>query len=471
MQNVQKLYFAVKSLHQAVGFVDEKAFKQYGAYAITNLILEYLREKGVFVSGNSGVTLRSIRQAKNFAEWRQDIFLLKVSRELTAPPISAFLMSELQGNKVSFFVFRRVARSRLIGFFVRRLVGKTVGWVAPYAFKYWMKKIEGPKDGGEDARRIGSMIISAAVLSNCYLNLDYTLLTSVLPGVLAAMESQATRSLIEHIFTNANIPKMLSRTLLGFAADIEEAILNVVLTEFLDPVALNENVLRWTGINFNLQNLNFAASLTAVAAYAQETVRLHAPMIVENALRVVVEPLAASIAEFAADLCNTFLGVGARELPSRALKRPSGVHAALVKYYLETSRVMDSEGQKYVYEAFVTAFTPAVLKTMNPRREAESAFEGKSPMERILLNSVLAPFEGIIHPSDFRFWGPQWQIETKEYRMQFYSAVQAATYDLTGNLQLQALVFGKKVSFSFFVESMSKDDPEKTKIEKVAEER
>lgn len=47
---------------------------------LTDLLVGYLRDKGVYVAGNSAITLRSIRQAKTFAEWRQDILLLKVSR-------------------------------------------------------------------------------------------------------------------------------------------------------------------------------------------------------------------------------------------------------------------------------------------------------------------------------------------------------------------------------------------------------
>ncbi|CDI84857.1 hypothetical protein, conserved [Eimeria praecox] len=462
IQAVKRLYYAIKTLHQAVEFVDDKAFKSYGAYAITNLIVGYLREKGIFVAGNSGVTLRSIRQAKSFTEWRQDIFLLKVSRELTGPPISPFLVSELKGKKIGAILFRRIARGRLISLLIRSLVRKTVGWVSPYALRYWMSKL-GPKDGNEDSRRIGSMLVSAAVMTNCYLNLDYTVLTSVLPAVLGVMESQATRSLVEHIFANANIPRILSRTLLGFAADIEDAVLNVVLTDFLDPKSLNDNVLRWTGVNFNLQNLNFATSLATIASYAQQSVRRHAPMMVENALRVVVEPLANALSDFASDLSNTFLSVGAKELPSRALSRPPTVHAELVKYYLEASRVMDSEGQKYVYEAFVTAFNDQVLGALNPLKTV-SARAGRSPMEKIIFNTAMAPFEGVAKPSMFTLWGQQWQLETKDYRMQFYTPVQSATYGLLGCLKLQAVICGSKVTLSFFVESMSKDDPSARKI-------
>ncbi|CDJ58151.1 hypothetical protein, conserved [Eimeria maxima] len=277
------------------------------------------------------------------------------------------------------------------------------------------------------------------------------------------MESQATRSLVEHIFANANIPRILSRTLLGFAADIEDAVLNVVLNEYLDPNSLNDNIVRWTGVNINLQNLNFATSLSSIASYTQQNVRLHVPMMVENALRVVVEPLTQALSEFAADLSNTLLAVGAKELPSRALARPRTVHAELVKYYLEKSRVLDTEGQKYVYEAFLTAFSDQVLSVLNPRM-TEGTPLGGSPMEKIIYNTALAPFENVADISMFTLWGKEWKLETKDYRMQFYSTVQAATYGLIGNLVLQVVICGNKIRLSFFVERITEEDPDARKL-------
>ncbi|KAL8273426.1 hypothetical protein Esti_002671 [Eimeria stiedai] len=277
LQAVKKLYSAVRTLHQAVGLVEEADFKRFGAFAITNLLVDHLKDKGVYVAGNSAVTLRTIRQAKTFREWLQDIVLLKVSKELVKPPVPAILVSEVQSRRLGAFIFRRLARSQLVSNIIRSLVNKSVGLVTPLVIRRSMSRLRASEPA--KAGTVGQALLTLAVLANCYLNLDFVVLTSILPMVLGVMESHDTRSILESVLVKADIPQILGRTVLSFSAEIEDTILDVVTSNYLEPGALNDIVLRATGVNLRLQELNLASSFSRVAAYLQEIIRREAPVI------------------------------------------------------------------------------------------------------------------------------------------------------------------------------------------------
>ncbi|KAL8444563.1 hypothetical protein Emag_005459 [Eimeria magna] len=456
LQAVKKLYFAVRTLHQAVGLVDEADFKRFGAYAITNLLVDHLKDKGVYVAGNSAVTLRTIRQAKTFQEWLQDIVLLKVSKELVKPPVPAILVSEVQRKRLGAFLFRRLARSQLVSNIVRSLVNKTVGLVTPYVIRRSMSTLKSSEPAKAGA--VGPALLSLAVVANCYLNMDFVVLTSVLPLVLGVMESHNTRSIVESILVKADIPRILGRTVLNFSAEIEDTIIDVVTSNYLEPGALNDVVLRATGVNLQLQDLNLASSFSKVAAYLQEIIRREAPVVLRDLREVVIEPTVHGMISYVEDLTNTFLSVGAKEIPQRILSRPSILSADLKNYYLGSSRVMDSEGQRFVYEAFLVAFSDQTLKALNPPL-VPKGINGFSPVQKIILNTFLAPFEGIVAIADFHLWEREWLLETKEYRMVYYRPLQAATYGFLGTLQLKVKIRGANVTLKFFVESVEEESP------------
>lgn len=345
---------------------------------------------------------------------------------------------------------------------IRSLISKTIGWLVPLAIRISMKKLT-PKETNEESGTIGSAVVTMAVLSNCYLNMDKVLLTSVLPIVLGIMESHETRSLVENILVDANIPQILGRTLLGFAAEIEDAVLNVIISTYLEPEALNDGLLRWTGVNFNLQNLNLANSFAGISSYLQQIIRHHAPVVVGDLREVVVEPLFHGLVTYVQDLANALLSVGAKELPKRVLSRPSIVHAELENYYLGSDRVMDAEGQRYAYEAFQVAFSDQVLRSLNPP-SVPRGLVGWSPIQKIILNTFLAPFEGVSTISELRMWEPEWMLETKDYRTYFYRPLQTATYGFIAHLQLTVRIRGNKITLKFFVESMTSADPNARKI-------
>ncbi|XP_026191168.1 uncharacterized protein LOC113146841 [Cyclospora cayetanensis] len=272
------------------------------------------------------------------------------------------------------------------------------------------------------------------------------------------MESQATRSLMENILADANIPQILSRALRSFFAEVEDTILEAIISNYLEPVALNNLLTRLTGVNFNLQNSNLAGSFETVAAYLKEIVRHHAPIVTGYFMGTVVEPLSHALVNYAQNLTSILLSVGAKELPIRALSSPNIVHAKLQKYYLESSRVMDSEGHRYIYEAFLVAFSDHVMSALNPA-SVHLRSTGRFPMQTIFLNTVLAPYEGISTTSDFHLWDLKWTLETTNYRMFFYRPLQSAIYGFVGNLQLTARIKGQKIRLMFFVESIDSKDP------------
>ncbi|KAL8446402.1 hypothetical protein Emed_004856 [Eimeria media] len=456
LQAVKKLYSAVRTLHQAVGLVEEADFKRFGAYAITNLLVDHLKEKGVYVAGNSAVTLRTIRQAKTFQEWLQDIVLLKVSKELVKPPVPAILVSEVRRKRLGAFLFRRLARSQLVSNIIRSLVNKTVGLVTPYVIRKSMSQLKASEPAKAGA--VGPALLSLAVLANCYLNMDFVVLTSLLPLVLGVMESHNTRSIVESILVRADIPRILGRTVLNFSAEIEDTIINVVTSNYLEPGALNDVLLRATGVNLQLQDLNLASSFSKVAAYLQEIIRREAPIVIRDLREVVIEPTVHGMMSYVQDLANTFLSVGAKEIPQRILSRPSVLNADLKNYYLGSSRVMDSEGQRFVYEAFLVAFSDQTLKALNPPLVPKGII-GFSPVQKIILNTFLAPFEGVVSLADFQLWERDWVLETKEYRMVHYRPLQAATYGFVGLLQLKVKIRGAKITLKFFVESVKEESP------------
>ncbi|KAL8437477.1 hypothetical protein ACSSS7_000900 [Eimeria intestinalis] len=454
LQAVKRLYSAVRTLHQAVGLVDEANFKRFGAFAVTNLLVDHLKGKGVYVAGNSAVTLRTIRQAKTFQEWLQDIVLLKVSKDLVKPPVPAILVSEVQSGRLGAFLFRRLARSQLVSNIVRSLVNKTVGLVTPLVIRRSMSSLKSREP--VKAGAVGPALLTLAVLANCYLNLDFVMLTSVLPLLLGVMESHNTRSVVENILVKADIPRILGRTLLNFSAEIEDTIIDVVSSNYLEPGALNDAVLRGTGVNLQLQDLNLASSFSRVAAYLQEIIRREAPVVIRDLREVVIEPTIHGIMSYVQDLTNTFLSIGAKEIPQRILSRPSVLNAHLKSYYLGSSRVMDSEGQRFVYEAFLVAFSDHTLKALNPPVVPKGLI-GFSPVQKMILNTFLAPFEGHLAVTDFQLWEHDWVLETKEYRMVYYRPLQAATYGFIGLLQLKVKIRGAKVTLKFFVESVKKE--------------
>lgn len=474
---------------------------------LSDLIVGYLRDMGIYVSGNSAVTLRSIRQAKSFQEWRQDILLLKVSTglfrcfcrmrlyryilcnylnagyftctsfvwevepivtvsrlrsELMQPPVPLILANELKKKRVGIILFKQLASSRLLSTVVRSLVNKTIGWVTPYAIRFTMKSLT-PKESYHDKRGVGSALMTIAVVSNCYLNIDHILLTSILPTILGIMESHETRSVVENIVVDAKIPQTMSRALRSFSASIEDKILDVIISTCLEPVALGDQLMRLTGVSFDLQSLALASSFPELSAYLQQIMRYHAPVAFGDLARVVVEPLSHSLVSYAKDLANILLSVGAKALPVRVLSRPSVVYAALVDYYLKSPRVLDPAGQRFVYETFIAAFSDQVLNAFNPTN-GKQPLAGSSPIQKIIFSTVLAPFENISTASDFFLWGPEWTILTKNYRLFLYRQQSSAVTGFIGHLQLTVVIKGEKIQLVFYVERMTNEHPNSKRV-------
>lgn len=369
---------------------------------------------------------------------------------LIRPPLPQSLIAELKKRRVSVFILHSFAKSRFWQAVTRNVVSRSISWLLPYSLQCVLRKVTTARPGAS-AGDIGIAFSSLAVLAGSYLNLDYLLLTSILPIIVGALNSHSTRGIIENNLDSIDVPRLLGKAMLGFASDIEDGVLKFVNKSFLEPETLNSSIERSTGINLNLQNMQAAQSFTDLKIFLNDLLRRHMPLLVCDFRKTVLMPLLHNVLSYVKDFLNVFTSVLANDVPQRLLSPPSTPHSALVNYYLGSTRVMDSQGQYYLYDELLNTFNRRIMHALSPLGTTQD-LTGFSPLQSILLGTFLAPDGQNLSAKELALWGKQWTIRTSQFRATYYPQLMHEVTGFLGVLQLTATIINTKVKLNFFIE-------------------
>ncbi|PHJ24128.1 hypothetical protein CSUI_002019, partial [Cystoisospora suis] len=449
------LYLAVRELHRAVSHVGEKQFNKFGAYLLTDAVIRYLRDRGVFAATNSVVEISHIRQVRTFKEWQQKILLLKVSKEMIRLPLHYVLMRTLARHKYIWKALRFLSGKAKV-FVLRKslllLLRLFLSWAMERTVNpaKWSSTAS-PQDVVSDF--LASSLISGSVFLNLYLGIDFSVMVMVLPPMIAFLKSYGTKNMVETVLENADIPAV--------AAGIVETLLPTAestaidgLRAFMHSEALSDIIRQTAGRAFQPESLATLRRLDEAVEFLVTFIRKRAPLLARGFSKGIFVPAMRVLMSAVKQIITVSMSEGADGLARLLLRRPKIPSPTLIRYILATPALTDAQGLTRLYESLLGVFSKATMAALNPL-----AFVQETPTAHLtpfecLVAFGLFPSGSLEDLSRTKAFHRSWRITHRTSQMTIYPSTKVAITGFLGEIVLPLPAFGKDILHTFFIDKI-----------------